>query len=215
MFFIVLFFFFNFFLFCFCFIYLFFVCLVLFCFFWGTHFGGSGGKSWDYGLADIKMPANCWWGIRCLCNLLEKLVSIFCILCQKPSSNVRGSLQLWVLMHLCRNPAPQQWVSVAGLVSSTVIQWYSLCGNWDWIKNLLSLVPKADITIVQLDLLGVAMVFFSFISCFQISLFLLISIDQLTRLSMLISIGFLAWLEHFVWVWFHLDPSVSPHGATG
>ena len=28
-------------------------------------------------------------------------------------------------------------------------------------------------------------------------------------------IGFLAWLEHFVWVWSHQDPSVSPHRVTG
>ena len=28
-------------------------------------------------------------------------------------------------------------------------------------------------------------------------------------------IGFLAWLEHFLQVWSHQDPSVSPHGATG
>ena len=35
----------------------------------------------------------------------------------------------------------------------------------DWIKNLLSRVPKADSEIVQLDLLGVAGVFFSFINC--------------------------------------------------
>ena len=28
-------------------------------------------------------------------------------------------------------------------------------------------------------------------------------------------IGFLAWLEHFVQVWSHQDPSVSPQGATG
>ena len=38
-----------------------------------------------------------------------------------------------------------------------------LC-NWDWIKNLVSRVPKADSKIVQLDLLEVAAVFFSFIS---------------------------------------------------
>ena len=39
------------------------------------------------------------------------------------------------------------------------------------IKNLLSLVPRADIKIVQLDLLGVAMVFFLFISYLQICFF--------------------------------------------
>ena len=44
----------------------------------------------------------------------------------------------------------------------------NLSGSWDWIKNLLSLVPKADIKIVQLDLLGVVMVFFSLISYLQI-----------------------------------------------
>ena len=78
--------------------------------------------------------------------------------------------------------------------------------------QLLSLVRnKADIRIVQLDLLGVAVVFFSFVSYLQIRFSLYIFIDQLA--SMLI--GFLAWLEHFVRVWCHQDPSVSPHGATG
>ena len=39
-----------------------------------------------------------------------------------------------------------------------------LYGNWDWIKNFLSHVPKVDSKIVQLDLLGVAVDFFSLIS---------------------------------------------------
>ena len=43
-----------------------------------------------------------------------------------------------------------------------------LHGSWDWIKNLLSLVPRADSKIVQLDLLGVVVVFFSFISWLHI-----------------------------------------------
>ena len=49
-----------------------------------------------------------------------------------------------------------------------VLTFISLSGSWDWIKNLLSLVPEADSKIVQLDLLGVAVVFFSFISYLQI-----------------------------------------------
>ena len=87
----------------------------------------------------------------------------------------------------------------------------SHCGNWDWIKNILSLVPKADIKIVQLDLLGAAMVFFSFISYFQICF----SFNFHWPIGQHAYIGFLAWLEHFVWVLSHQDPSVSPHGATG
>ena len=51
---------------------------------------------------------------------------------------------------------------------------HSRSGIWDWIKNFLSFVPKDDSKIVQLDLLGVAVVLFSFISylqvCFLISL---------------------------------------------
>ena len=50
----------------------------------------------------------------------------------------------------------------------------SLSSSWSLIKILLSFFPKADIKIVQLDLLGVAIVFFSFISylqiCFTLSL---------------------------------------------
>ena len=54
---------------------------------------------------------------------------------------------------LCQLPAP----------ASTQVNGYntalcSLSGSWDWIKNLLSFVPKADSKIVQLDLF-----FFSFI----------------------------------------------------
>ena len=72
-------------------------------------------------------------------------------------------------------------------------------------------VAYSDSKIVQLDLLGVAVVFFSFVSYLQICFSLYIFIDQLA--SMLI--GFLAWLEHFVRVWSHQDPSVSPHEVTG
>ena len=46
-------------------------------------------------------------------------------------------------------------------------------------KDLLSLVPKADSKIVQLDFLGVAVVFFSFISCLKICFFLFIFIDTM------------------------------------
>ena len=51
-------------------------------------------------------------------------------------------------------------------------------------KEFLSLVPKADSKIVQLYLVGVAVVFFSFISYLQICFFLYIFMDQLA--SMLI-----------------------------
>ena len=57
-------------------------------------------------------------------------------------------------------------------------------------KESLSLVPKADSKIVQLDLLGVAMVFFSFISYLQILfLSLYISIDQPACLYRLFSLA--------------------------
>ena len=69
------------------------------------------------------------------------------------------------------------------------------------IKNLLSLVPEADIKIVQPDLFGVVVVFFSFILYRQICF------------SLYIFICFLALLERLVWVWSHQDPSVSPHSA--
>ena len=73
---------------------------------------------------------------------------------------------------------------------------YSLSGSWVWIKNLLSLVPtKADIKVVQLDLLGVAVVFFSFVSCLQIRFSLYIFIDQLASM--------LAWTFFF---WGGSDP---------
>ena len=49
--------------------------------------------------------------------------------------------------------------------------------KWDWIKNLFSLIPKAGSKIVQLDLLGVTVVFFSFISSILICFFLFIFID--------------------------------------
>ena len=65
-------------------------------------------------------------------------------------------------------------------------QWQLRLPQWQLIliKNLLSLVPKADIKIVQLDLLGVAMVFFFFISYLQICFFLslYIGIDQLASM---------------------------------
>ena len=73
----------------------------------------------------------------------------------------------------------------------------SLIGNWDWIKSLLSLVPKADIKIVQLDLLGVAMVLFSFISYLQIRFSLSLHFHR--PIGQYAYTGFSAWLEHFVW----------------
>ena len=68
--------------------------------------------------------------------------------------------------------------------------------GWDWIKNLLSLVPTADSKIVRLDLLGVAVVFFFFISYMylQICFFFYIFIHVYQLASMLISRLFnLAW----------------------
>ena len=66
------------------------------------------------------------------------------------------------------------------------------------ISFLLS--TKAEIKIVQLDLSGVAMVFFSFISflqiCFSRFTFPSTCIDKLASKLM----GFLAWLECLVWV---------------
>ena len=68
----------------------------------------------------------------------------------------------------------------------------SLYGTWDWIKNLLSRVLESDSKIVQLDLLGVAVVLFSFISWLQICFLLLYFQRPLSRHAY---IGFysLAW----------------------
>ena len=50
------------------------------------------------------------------------------------------------------------------MVSNTLVV-HSLSGSGDWIQNLLSLVPKDNSTVVQLDSMGVALlVFFLFIS---------------------------------------------------
>ena len=54
----------------------------------------------------------------------------------------------------------------------------------NWIKNLFSLVPKADSKIVQLDLFGVALVFFPLSLSSNLFLSLYISTDHLA--SMLI-----------------------------
>ena len=61
------------------------------------------------------------------------------------------------------------------------------------LDDLLSRVPKVDSKIVQTDLLGVAVVFFSFISWLQICCFLFIFKYH----SASILIAFVAWLEHF------------------
>ena len=69
----------------------------------------------------------------------------------------------------------------------------------------------ADSKIVQLALLGVAVVFFSLTLDFKSvpsSLF-----SKTTGPTCLW--GFIAWLERFVQVWSHQDPSMSLHGAAG
>ena len=85
-------------------------------------------------------------------------------------------------------------------------------GNWYRIKNLRSLVRKADRKTVQLDLLGVAVVFFSLSLDFK---FVFLSYFQ-RPLGQHALKAFVVWLVHFVWVWWsHQDPSVSLYGAMG
>ncbi len=75
-------------------------------------------------------------------------------------------------------------------------------------KFFPSLDPKADSKIVLLDLLGLA------VGGHSLPL-LSVSIYYFCRpQGQHTYIGFKAWLEHFVRIRSHQDPSVSPHGAS-
>ena len=120
-----------------------------------------------------------------------KLYSLYNSSCQRSKSDFNGNaqftrLQVWTLYQNTSLDALSKHAHNLNLVLQSIFtckrnvptHTQSLHGNWDWIKNFPSLVPKADSKIVQLDLLGGAVVFFSFISWLQICFSLCIIIDH-------------------------------------
>ena len=85
------------------------------------------------------------------------------------------------------------------------------CEYHPWIKNLLSLVPKADIKNCSTWFVGSS---YGLLCLHLISSNLSLSLHFHRPIGQHVYIGFSVWLKHFVPVRSHQDPSVSLHGAT-
>ena len=104
----------------------------------------SSLQMWHYNLSKLSEKSFTWL-FRKSTHLENKIPSLFIYVAPK------------LIQDSIYSPSWKYMQNIRNMVGCP----HSLHGNWDWMKNLLSFVPKGDSKTVQLDLLGVAVIFFS------------------------------------------------------